>query len=173
VAAGMSFTLLVAALLGTIAFALVLRGHIRARGWGLALLPVAAMAALMTGHVHALAMAELAIAGALVVWAPRLAAKVVPYAVLALAVFGLILAKSYHDGFDNQVLYGLVLAGAGSFRTRFVLPQAGVFFVLGLWLLLRVQAPGAGLVRALIARWLDPRRGGISPGRAWSWSRLP
>ena len=96
-------------------------------------------------------------------WAPRLAAKLVPYTLLALAIEGLVLAKAYHDGFNNQVLYGLVLAGASSFRTRFVLPQAAVFFVLGLWLLLRVQAPGAGLVRALIARWLDPRRGGISP----------
>jgi signal transduction histidine kinase len=171
----MSFAYLVSLLLlGSIAFALVremrkasprpagLRGHIRARGWGLALLPAAAMAAVMTGHVHALAVAELAIAGALVTWAPRLAAKLVPYTLLALALFGLILAKAYHDGFSSQVLYGLVPAGAGPFRRGFVLPQAGVFFVLGMWLLLRVQAPGAGPVRALIARWLDPRRGGVS-----------
>jgi hypothetical protein len=143
-------------LLGCIAFALIremrktsprpagLRGHIQARGWGLVLLPAAVTAAVMTGHVHALAVAELAIAGALVTWAPRLAAKVAPYAVLGLGVFGLILANAYHDGFSNQVLYGLVLAGAGSFATRFVLLQAGVFFVLGVWLLLRVQrrAPG-------------------------------
>ena len=171
----MDFAFLVSVLLlGCIAFALVremrkasphpagLRGHIRARGWGLALLPLALMAAVMTGHVHALAVAEIAVAGALVTWAPRLAAKLVPYTLLALAVFGLILAKSYHEGFSNQVQYGLVLAGSGSFRTRFVLPQAGVFFVLGFWLLLRVEAPGAGQVRALIARWLDPRRGGVS-----------
>ena len=172
----MSFAYLVSLLLlGSIAFALVremrkasprpagLRGHIRARGWGLLLLPIALMAAAMTGHVHALAVAELAVAGALVTWAPRLAAKLVPYALLALALFGLILAKAYHDGFSSQVLYGLVPAGGGPFRRGFVLPQAGVFFVLGMWLLLRVEAPGAGPVRALIARWLDPRRGGISP----------
>jgi hypothetical protein len=171
----MSFAYLVSLLmLGSIAFALVremrktsprpagLRGHIRARGWGLVLLPAAAMAAVMTGHVHALAVAELAIAGALVTWAPRLAAKLAPYAVLALALFGLILAKAYQDGFSSQVLYGLVPAGGGPFRRGFVLPQAGAFFVLGMWLLLRVEAPGAGPVRALIARWLDPRRGGIS-----------
>jgi len=171
----MSFAYLVSLLLlGSIAFALVremrkasprpagLRGHIRARGWGLLLLPAAAMAAVMTGHVHALAVAELAVAGALVTWAPRLAAKLAPYALLALGLFGLILAKAYHDGFSSQVLYGLVPAGGGPFRRGFVLPQAGVFFVLGVWLLLRVEAPGAGLARTLIARWLDPRRGGIS-----------
>jgi signal transduction histidine kinase len=139
-----------------------LRGHIRARGWGLALLPIALMSAVMTGHVHALAVAELATAGALVTWAPRLAAKLVPYALFALTLEGLILAKAYHDGFSSQVMYGLVPAGGGPFRRGFVLPQAGVFFVLGIWLLLRVEAPGAELVRTLIGRWLDPRRGGIS-----------
>jgi signal transduction histidine kinase len=165
-------------LLGCIAFALVremskvtprpagLRGHIRARGWGLVLLPAAVIAAVMAGHVHALAVVELAVAGALVAWAPRLAAKAAPYAVLALAVFGLMLAKSYHDGFDNQVMYGLVLAGSSSWRTRLVLPEAALFLVLGLWLLVVVRAPGAGLVRALAGRWLDPRRGGIAPVQA-------
>ncbi len=171
----MSFAYLVSLLLlGSIAFALVremkkasprpvgLRGHIRARGWGLLLLPLALMSAAMTGHVHALAVAELATAGVLVTWAPRLAAKLVPYALLALTLEGLILAKAYHDGFSSQVMYGLVPAGGGPFRRGFVLPQAGVFFVLGVWLLLRVEAPGAGPVRTLIARWLDPRRGGVS-----------
>src|SRR5215472_1871149 len=148
--AAMNFAFLASLLLGCIAFALVremskasprpagLRGHIRARGWGLMLLPAAVMAAVMAGHVHPLAVAELAVAGALVAWAPRLAAKAAPYAVLALAVFGLILAKAYHDGFDNPVLYGLVLAGSGSWRTRLVLPEAALFFVLGLWLLVVV-----------------------------------
>ena len=175
----MSFAYLVSLLLlGSIAFALVremrkanprpagLRGHIRARGWGLLLLPIALMAAAMTGHVHALAVVELAVAGALVTWAPRLAAKLVPYALLALALFGLILAKKYYDGFSNHVDYGLVLAGPSSWRTRLVLPQAALFFVVGLWLLVVVRAPGAGLIRALAGRWLDPRRGGIAPGQA-------
>ena len=153
-------------LLGGIAFVLVrgklqgrpspagLRGRIRARGWGLLLLPAALMAAAMTGHVRALAVAEVAAAGALVLFALRLAAKVVPYAVLALAGYGLILAKNYHDafnnqalygdGFNNQVLYGLVLAGGSSWRTRLVLPEAGLFFVLGVGLLLKVNAPVPG-----------------------------
>ena len=43
-----------------------------------------------------------------------------------------------------------------------MLAEAGVLFVVGLWLLLRPDAPGAGLVRALAAWWLDRRRGGIS-----------
>jgi len=173
----MDFARLMAVLLlGCIAFALVremrtasprpagLRGHIRARGWGLVLLPTAVMAAAMTGHVHALALIELAVAGTLVAWAPRLAAKLVPYAVLALGVEGLVLAKAYHDGFSNSVLYGLVPAGGfDSWRDHLVLPEAGLFFVLAVWLLMRVRAPGSQQLEALIARWLDPGRGGISP----------
>ena len=63
-------------------------------------------------------------------------------------------------------MYGLVLAGAGPSAAASSCSQAGVFFVLGLWLLLRVEAPGAGLVRALAARWLDRGRGGISAAQA-------
>jgi signal transduction histidine kinase len=173
----MDFAYLVSLLLlGAIAFALVremkkaapspggLRGHIRARGWGLLLPPAAATSVLMTGHVHALAVTELAVAGALAAWAPRLAAKLAPYAVLALGIEGLILAKTYHDAFDSGVPYGLVFAD-GFWTARLLLPLAAVFFVLGLWLLVRVDAPGASLVRALVRRWRDPCRGGISSGQ--------
>src|SRR6185503_13194888 len=98
----MSFAYLVSLLLlGSIAFALVremrkasprpagLRGHIRARGWGLLLLPIALMAAAMTGHVHALAVVELATAGALVPSAPPLPATLGRHPVLALDLSGL------------------------------------------------------------------------------------
>jgi signal transduction histidine kinase len=139
-----------------------LPGHIRARGWGLLLLPVALMAAMLTGTEHVLAVTEIAAAGALMAWAPRLAARIVPYAVLALAGYGILLAQGYRDGGESQVLYGLVLAGSYSWRTSFVLPEAIGFLVLGLWLLVQVDAPGAGRFRALYRRWADPRRGGIS-----------
>ena len=163
-------------LLGCIAFAVVremskaqprpadLRGHFRARGWGVLLLPVAVMAGWLTGTEHVLAAIELAVAGALVAWAPRLAAQVVPYAVLALAGYGVLLAQWYRDGRVSQVLYGVVLAGSYSWRDRLLLPEALVLFVLGLWLLLLVDAPGAGPLRALLAWWRAPGRGGISPG---------
>ncbi len=164
-------------LLGCIAFAVVwemsktsprpagLRGHIRARGWGLLLMPAAGMAALMAGGVDPLAVAEPVIAGALVAWAPRRAAKRVPYAVLALAV------EWTHPGQGPPRLLRqsgpvrAVLAGSGSWRTHLVLPEAGLYFVLGLWLLVRVQAPGAGLLTALKARWLDPGRGRTTPAQ--------
>ena len=159
--------------IGTIAFILRrdaisprpegIRGYLRIRGWSLLLVPAAMMAAVMEGGAHQLVPVELGFAFGGIFFAPKLAAKAVPYAALGLAVEGLILARDYHDGNDSRKLYGLVLAGNGSFLTRFVLLQAGVFFVIGLWLLLRLQAPGSGPVRALAARWLGRDRGGITP----------
>src|SRR5580658_4569454 len=143
-----------------------LRGYIRARGWGLLLLPVAMAAAVMAGGAHGLIPAELGIAVLAVVFAPKLAAKLVPYGVLGLAVFGVMLAKTYRDGNTSKVQYLFVHAGPGAWGSRPVLAEAGVLFAVGLWLLLRLDAPGAGLFRALAARWLDRRRGGISAAQA-------
>ncbi|HEY2265932.1 MAG TPA: histidine kinase [Streptosporangiaceae bacterium] len=170
----MGFVLLEVLLTGCIAFVLVrdktsprpagLRGRIRAVGWGLVLLPVAVMAAAMAGGAHPLAVIEPAAAVALVALAPRLAVKLAPYAVLGLGIEGIILAKDYHEGFTNPVLYGIVSAGGWETpRDQLVLLEAGLFLAFGLWLLLTVDAPGAGPLRALIARWLDPARGRISP----------
>ena len=112
--------------------------------------------------------AELGLAVLAIVFAPKLAAKLVPYGVLGLAVFGLHLAKLYRDGFTNQVQYLFIHAGPDSWDSGAapVLLEAGVLFAVGLWLLVRLDAPGAGLVRALAARWLDRGRGGISAAHA-------
>jgi signal transduction histidine kinase len=157
----MLFAIVLALTIGCIAFILV-RGRIGVRGWGLLLLPVAMAAAVMAGGAHGLIPAELGVAALAIVFAPKLAAKLVPYGVLGLAVFGVMLAKMYRDGFTNRVQYLFVHAGPEAWGARLVLAEAGVLFVIGLWLLLRLDAPGAGLIRALAARWLDSRRGGVS-----------
>jgi signal transduction histidine kinase len=147
-----------------------LRGLIRARGWGLLLTPVAlvyAALAEVNGGNHLGILAGVALAGIVMAFFPRLAATIVPYALLVLGAYGLVLAKWLHDGNNSQVLYGVVLAGAGSWRTHLVLPQAAVFFLAGLWLLLGVQAPGAEQVRALVAKWRHSGRGGIVPAQRW------
>ena len=97
----------------------------------------------------------------------RRAAKAVPYALLILGGYGLVLAKYYHDGNITSYLYGLVLAGAHSWRTHLVLAQAAVFFAAGLWLLVRVEAPGARRVRTIIARWRSSARRGSLPAQGW------
>jgi signal transduction histidine kinase len=147
-----------------------LRGLIRARGWGLLLTPVAliyAALAEVNGGNHLGNLAGIALAGIVMAFFPRLAVKIVPYGLLILGLYGLVLAKWFHDGNNWQVLYGLVAAGAGSWRTHLVLPQAAVFFLAGLWLLLRVQAPGAEQVHGLVASWRHSGRGGIAPAQGW------
>ncbi len=171
----MDFGLLEPLLIGCIALALMRaktsprrtgwRGRIRDRGWGLALLPVALAGAALAGSRHVLAVTELAMAGALAARAPRLAAKIVPYAVLALAGYGFWLVRAYHDGFGDRVRYGFVIAGNYSWHTDLLLPEATMFGIMGLWLLVRVDVPGAGLVTAFMRRWLDPCRR-VTPAQA-------
>jgi len=145
-----------------------LRARIRARGWGLLLLPIAAAAALMAGGAHGLIPAEIGLAVLAVVFAPKLAARLVPFGVLGLAVYGFHLAKEYRDGFSSRVQYLFVYghAGPGGQGTWSILAEAVVLFVVGLWLLLRLEAPPGGLVRTQAARWLSRGRGGISAAHA-------
>jgi signal transduction histidine kinase len=146
-----------------------LRGLIRARGWGLLLMPVAliygAMADTQGGH-HVLILVVVVLAGIVMAFGPRLATTTVPYGLLVLGPIGLWLAKWFYDGNNTQVLYGLVQAGAGSWRTHLLLLQAAVFFLAGLRLLVRVQAPGAEHLRSLMARWRHSGRGGIASAQA-------
>jgi signal transduction histidine kinase len=137
--------------------------RLRGRGWGLLLIPLGVVYALLFGTSRPVAWA-IVLAGTLpVIFWPRLARRAVPYALLFLACYGFILARRYHDASNERHLYGLVLAGAGSWRTHLVLPQAVAFGAAGLWLLLRTDAPGARPLRALAVRWRSSARRGILP----------
>ena len=142
------------------------RQRLRGRGWGWLLVPLGVAFALLEGH-HPPAILTVAAGLLAPILAPRLARKAVPYAVLALAAYGLVLAKKYHDGRTRSILYGLVLAGDNSWRTHLILAQAAVFFAVGLWLLVQVEAPGAGWVRTIVARWRSSARRGILPVQGW------
>jgi hypothetical protein len=168
----MFFGIVLALTIGCIAFILTrealgvprpggLPGFIRSRGWGLLLLPVAMAAAAMAGGAPGLIPAELGLAVGVIVVAPGLAAKLVPFGLFGLAGFGAGLARTYRDGNLSEVQYLFVPAGPDAWGHWPVLAQAAALAGAGLWLLLRLDAPGAGLVRILAARWLDPRRGGI------------
>ena len=133
----MLFAIVLLLTIGCIAFVLVreaqgvsrpdgLRGRIRDRSWGLLLLPVAMSAAVMAGGAHGLIPAELGLAVLAIVFAPKLAAKLVPYAVLGLAIFGVMLARMYNDGFANRVQYLFVHAGPRAWSSRPLLVEAGL-----------------------------------------------
>jgi hypothetical protein len=77
----MLFDIVLALTIGCIAFILN-RGWLGARGWGLVLLPVAMAAAVMAGGAKGLLPAELTLAVLAVVFAPKLAARLVPFGLL-------------------------------------------------------------------------------------------
>jgi signal transduction histidine kinase len=173
----MLFAIVAVLAIGCIAFMLVREGHlglrpdrplgrIQARGWSLLWLPVAAAAALMSGGAHGLIPAELGLAVLAIVFAPKLAARLVPFGVLVLGAFGLHLANQYNHGSASQVQYLFVRLGPGPAGSHRALAEAVIVLAVGLWLLLRLDAPGTGPARALAARWLERRRGRLSGAEA-------
>jgi hypothetical protein len=136
----------------------------RARGWGLLLVPLALQYALLTTQ-HAISLIEVAAAVAIVAFAPRVATKAVPFALVILGLWGIALVRDLERGSVPPLLYGIALAGAEVWRNRLVLPEAVLFLAVGAWLYLRVCAPGAGYVRALIRR-----AAGAVAGRPSRWA---
>jgi signal transduction histidine kinase len=146
--------------------AMNLTARARARGWGLLLVPLALQYALLTTQ-RATGFIEVVAAVAIVAFAPRVATKAVPFAVMILGLWGIVLVRDYERGDQAPHLYGIVLAGARSWRTDLVLPGALLFLAAGAWLFLRVSAPGSGLVRVLARRIA-----GAVAGRPSRWALL-
>ena len=109
---------------------------------------------------------EVLVAVAIVAFAPRVATKAVPFGLLILGFWGVDLVRNYQDGDQTHHLYGVVLAGTGSWW-HLVLPEALLFLAAGAWLFLRVGAPGAGYVRVLARR-----TAAAAAGRPSGWALL-
>ncbi|MGH3149727.1 MAG: histidine kinase, partial [Streptosporangiaceae bacterium] len=123
----------------------------RACGWGLLLVPIALQYALLTTQREA-GLVEVVAAALVVAFAPRAAAKAVPFGLVILGLWGIDLVRDLERGGVPTVLYGIVPAGDGLWPSRLVLPEAVLFTAAGAWLYLRFSAPGSGYVRALIRR---------------------
>jgi len=128
------------------------RGRLREMRWGLALLALAISLVGLSGVHRWPALIAVPVAGLVLVLWPRQAAWLVAVMMIALGLYGFLLVRAYQRGYVAQRLYGLVLAGAGSYRTEFVLPQAYVFLVLGMWLLWRTVGRHSRLAGLLLGR---------------------
>ena len=140
-----------------------LRERIRARGWGL-LLPVIglAFAAMMTGS-HALLVVELGSSCLIMLLAPRVATKLVPFGLLLLAVIGANLFRQSRwsgAGPSDSVAYVFMVGRMGR-----LIPEAALFLAAGCWLFLHVNAPGSGHVRRAAVRWWRGGAKGIRRGQ--------
>jgi signal transduction histidine kinase len=138
----------------------------RDRGWGLLLVPIALQYALLTTPAT-LGLVEVTAAALIVAFAPRVAAKAVPFALVILGWWGVDLVRDLERGGIPTQLYGIVPAGDGLWPGRLVLPEAVLFMAAGAWLYLRVSAPGSDQVRALFRRMA-----GAVGGRPSRWALL-
>jgi signal transduction histidine kinase len=146
------------------ATATTLPGRLRGLGWGVLLLPVALTGFGLLGGNHLPTYTALLLAGIVVVFAPARAAKVLPFALLALGLYGFVLALRYEYGSNIGVLYGVVEAGSDSWRTHLVLPEAFALLAAGAWLLARTADRQSRLARVVL---------GPLPGIAGGWQQPP
>ena len=148
------------------------RDRLRQLGWGAAFLAVALSGFGLTGSNHWPPLLALTMAGAVAVFAPAGARRLLPWALLGLGLYGFVLAARYAHGDTGQVQFGAVLAGAGSWRTHLVLLQAYVFIAAGVWLLWRSLDRHSRLAHRLLGR---PRAGDRpAPGRTrWGILLVP
>jgi signal transduction histidine kinase len=138
----------------------------RKRGWGLLLVPIGLQYALLTLQ-RSTAFAMVVAAVLIAAFAPRVATKAVPFCLVILGWWGIMLVRDLQQGSLPPMLYGITVAGARSWPNRLVLPEALLFLAAGAWLFLRVSAPGSGPVLDL-ARRLD----GAAAGRPSRWALL-
>jgi signal transduction histidine kinase len=91
------------------------------------------------------------VAAALALLAPAESAKIVPFALLAYGGYGLVLQHFVMVGQAQQVTYGILRVGSAD-NAGWVLPQAAVFLVAGVWLLAVTGGAGGGAVRRAVAQ---------------------
>jgi signal transduction histidine kinase len=144
---------------------------LRGLGWGAFLLPVALTGFGLFRGNHLPTFVALLLAGIAVVFAPGLAARAMPFTLFALGFCGFVIALRYNYGSNVAVLYGIVAAGAGSWRTHLVLPEALAFVAMGLWLLPRTMDRQSRVARAVLGP--PPGEPGARTGPPWALLLLP
>ena len=138
------------------------RGRLRELGWGLGLLALA-ISLFGVGASRWVTFGAMAIAGLVLILRPRLAAILLPVALVALGLYGFWVLRAYLRGFwFYSALYGAVHVSPGSWMVGLILPEAFVFLAAGLWLAWRRILRPTRLAATLL-RW---------PVR-WRWLLLP
>ncbi len=132
------------------------RGRLRELGWCAALLLLSVVVASTLYALFVRAYLSwwwivVPIAAAIIIaLRPRLAARIVPVALILYGLFGFVVARDYASGGVDS--YGVTMVGSPGFDADLILPQAYALLLLGGFLTLRSVDPV--LVRA--RRWLGP-----------------
>jgi signal transduction histidine kinase len=147
------------------------QGKARGPGWGFLLLPLALLLRLTAGGGPLTLLVVLA-AGALVVLAPEMARRVLPWALIGLGLYGIkavLFAGAYGYG---SALYGIPYGSA--WRTHLMLPEALVFLAVGSYLAIRWVrgVPRLALLVAGRPVWKRDARSS-APRPAWNLLLIP
>jgi signal transduction histidine kinase len=135
------------------------RGRLRELGWGLGLLALA-ISLFGLGASRWVTFGAMAIAGLVLILRPRVAAILLPVALVALGLYGFWVLRTYLRGsWFYSGLYGVVHVFPGFSQLGFILPEAYVFLAAGLWLVWRRILLPTRLAARLLAwptrwRWL-------------------
>jgi signal transduction histidine kinase len=108
------------------------------------------------------------LSAAIAAWRPRLAARIVPAALIVFGLYGFVLARN-KNFFASGETYLLATAGAANTGLYLVLPEAYALIVLGGWLSWRSADRESPWVRRLLGRLAQPER----PGQLWALLLLP
>ena len=118
---------------------------LRSRGWGLLLVVLALIAA--QGQRNLVLFLGAAIM--VVMLAPRLAARLLPWALIAYGCLGYLIAKGDFGSFSQ---FGMLPAGWGVMTSPWQVPEAALFIAVGVWLLPRLDPVGWQWIKALLGR---------------------
>jgi hypothetical protein len=138
------------------------RGRLRELGWGLGLMALA-ISLFGVGASRWVTFGAMAIAGLVLILRPKLAATLLPLALIALGLYGFGVLRAYLRGsWFYSALYGAVHVYPGSSQRGLILPEAYALIAVGLWLSWRRILRPSGLGTWLLG-W---------PVR-WRWLLLP
>jgi len=129
---------------------------LRVRGWGLLLVALTSLAA--SGQRTLVLFLGAAVM--VVMLAPRLAARLLPWALIAYGCLGYLNAQ---DGGGSSSRFGVVPVG-WDYVSPWQLPEAALFIAVGVWLFRRLDAVGLATIRVLLGRLRVGRLGVGRPG---------
>jgi signal transduction histidine kinase len=120
--------------------------------WPALVLPALAaeMLSMFRFHDHAPWLLLVAVTAVFVMARPAVAARIAPFALLGYGFLGFLVAHALLTWQHAMIWYGFFLGRAGHPSLMFVLPEAFLFLVASLWLLVATGGPGAGAVRRAV-----------------------
>ncbi len=110
-----------------------------------------------------------AIAAGIIIFRPRAVRSAAAVGLVALSLVGFNAVRTAEFGYSQERVYGLTLVGSPNLSFYWLLPQAYLFLLLGIWAGWRSASLARGRARQLLGRLAEPE----FAGRPWALLLLP